>query len=101
MRRCFLYHPDNSRPYYIKLHYHASKFSQGRIVFQRTGEGVNQVIIHTSENLNKSQVNCSTYEKEPYALYYTCTKAKQYILGRKVHILLDNFSLCCLQPSKF
>ena len=77
--------PLKGRP--LKLYLSAAKESIGCLLTQNNVEGLEQVFYYLSRVLNSIETRYTPIEKLFLALYFTCTKLRQYLIKSQVYVV--------------
>ena len=83
---------DVKRP--LVLACDASYYGIGAVLSHTYPDGVERPITFVSRTLNKHKVNYSQVDKEGLAVIFAVKKFKQYLLGGKFMITIDNRAIC-------
>ena len=81
-------YPDLNQPYL--LYTDACDHAIGAILCQRDMSGIERPIQYVSAQLNSSQRNWATIEKEAFAVIYALKKLRPYLLGADVTVFTDH-----------
>ena len=87
---------DNVSP--IHLYTDTSDYGVGGVLFQKIGDKM-KPISFVRKSLNFSQLNCSTIQKEAYAIFLCCTKLDPLLHDRKFTIHTDHKNLTYMESS--
>ena len=93
-----LYHRNESCP--LRLYTDASKYGIGAYLCQvaatAAGEEQEQPLAFLSKSLSTTEKRWSVYEKEAYAIFYSCKKWEHYLRGNHFHLFTDHKNLTFL-----
>ena len=93
-----LYHRDEACQ--LRLYTDASKYGIGaylcQIVATATGEEQEQPLAFISKSLSDTERRWSVYEKEAYAIFYSCRKWEHFLRGNHFHLFTDHKNLTFL-----
>ena len=93
-----LYHPDYDLSWF--LYVDASDVAVAGVLIQLTGDGLQQVIAFVSKKLTATAKRWSTIEKEAYAMFFSVSKLRYYLYGKKFTLLTDHSNLLWMESSE-
>lgn len=93
-----LSHPDTSKDYHLSTD--ASGVAISGILYQYNDSNEMKVIAFLSRVLKTHELNYTIYELELLAVIWSLKKCRNYIIGSKIHIHVDNLALTHINSCK-